>query len=176
MHASILLLAVQAATSPSKLPLLYFALKFAALWFVVLFILSRFGWHKFARKYGSRKPLSGQKIVATTMKFGPAGTRYKNGVRLIASEEGLYFRVVFLFRAFHAPFLLPWQSIKQIEKGTGWLWGRYVIHVEDPAGSFHLRVSEAAGVQLMQYAPHLSPAPPPLAHSSNPTGCSLRQP
>ena len=100
------------------------------------------------RPHGRRYPVS----AAT---FGAVGTRYNSVVRAVTTEAGLYLHVVFLFRAFHPPFTLPWSSIERVEPYS-FLWTQgYVLHVRDEVGSFQMHVGRAMAPELGRFVPHL---------------------
>ena len=45
---------------------------------------------------------------------------------------------MFLFRAFHPPFLVPWASVRRVEKLEGFFCQRYRLDIEDAAGKIHV--------------------------------------
>lgn len=130
------------------------------LWVVVCFFVARGGWGRFARKYRTHAKM--------TLKLGPVEKMhdvpkmgfvigrgwYRYMVRVILMEEGIYFRAILPFRLFHAPFLLPWASVRSVEKRRGYfVEDRYQIEVADDAdvGSMELYLPVEAGKELEKY-------------------------
>lgn len=80
-----------------------FGLLFIFWWFVCLKLISKSsGWETLARKYEFKGKFHG-KILRCE---GLGG-----GNHIGANEDGLYFAVLFPFRPFHKPFLVPWRDI-----------------------------------------------------------------
>ena len=53
-------------------------------------------------------------------------------------------------RAFHAPFMVPWTSVRRVEKKTG-LLPRYRLDIEDAAGEIHVTLPAKAEYELLKY-------------------------
>ena len=70
--------------------------------------------------------------------FGTILANYRSVVRVIFTDIGIYFYVFFPFRAFHSPFLVPWDRIKSIERKKGFFRARYRIDIEDTVGEIHV--------------------------------------
>jgi hypothetical protein len=83
--------------------------------------------------------------------FGIIFACYRNVVRVVFTDAGVYFYAMFLFRAFHPPFLVPWQSVKRVEKKEGFFGHRYRLDIEDAAGEIHVRLPGKAGHDLFKY-------------------------
>lgn len=130
------------------------------LWVVVCYFVARSGWERFARKY--------QALGKKTLRLGPVeqvhdvpkmGFRigrgwYRYMVRVILMEEGIYFRAILPFRLFHSAFLLPWSSVRSVEKRRGYfVEDRYQLEVVDDedTGSMELYLPAAAGEELQRY-------------------------
>jgi hypothetical protein len=83
---------------------------FAGMWVAIGFILATTGgWQTVAAHY----PLVGD-APPPVQRFGAAefGLAAYNGVlRLAADQRGLYFAVIWLFRAGHRPFVVPWSDV-----------------------------------------------------------------
>jgi len=124
-------------------PLLPFC--FIGLWVFVGFIISRLGWASFAQRYPTRGRPMGIAYRSSSTWFGGLFARYGNVVHVIFTDAGIYFFTSFLFRAFHSPFLVPWESIKRIEKKTGLFWSSYRIDIEDAVG--RIRVTLPTSVE-----------------------------
>ncbi|RBP39628.1 hypothetical protein DES53_10955 [Roseimicrobium gellanilyticum] len=77
---------------------------------------------------------------------------YKNVVRVILTEEGVYFCVWFPFRLCHPPFLLPWESVRRVEKKDSFLLGQSIhVDVMDPVGTMHLWLRKSVEQDLLKY-------------------------
>jgi hypothetical protein len=126
---------------PSQPPATQFVLLpflFIGLWVTVNFIISRLGWASFAQSYPARIRPRGIAYRSPSSWFGCFLARYGNVVHVIFSDRGIYFYASFLFRAFHPPFLVPWDSVKHIEKKRVLFWVRYRIDIKDSAGEIHV--------------------------------------
>jgi len=120
-------------------------------WLSVVYFFSRFGWRAFAARHpASHRPV-GRAYWVPNLNFGVSGAFYKYGVRLIFSPSGVYFRPLFLFRMFHAPFVVPWSSVKRAEKVNVFLQPRYHIEIDDIAGEIRLEVPIEAEQDLMAF-------------------------
>jgi|GEM_PF-1919742 len=122
-------------------------------WLLVVFIISRAGWHTFAMRYPAAQQPPGEMYNSPVTRFGimmPA--RYSGVVRIVFTNEGLYFSVMFLFRAFHAPFLVPWRSVKQIESTYSFLLlPHYKMEIESEAGRMHVTLPVAVDKELYRF-------------------------
>ena len=117
----------------------------------ITFIISLMGWWWFARKYPAKVRPAGQAYNVPSANFGGLGG-YRNLVRVVFTGEGIYFYVFVLFRPFHAPFLLPWESVTGIAERKGWFGGRhYELVMEEGAGQIHLYLSQEVEQDLFRY-------------------------
>ncbi len=117
---------------------LFFPFLFVCMWVFVGFIISRFGWNSFATSYPVQARPAGRAYNSPFAWFGTILFNYRSVVRVIFTDTGIYFYVFFLFRAFHSPFLVPWDRIKSIERKNGFFRDRYRIDIEDAAGEIHV--------------------------------------
>lgn len=111
---------------------------FVGIWLGATFLISRFGWAGFAKRYRSTVRPPGKSFHAAHLRFRLFLASYRNAVKVVPTEGGLYVRTIFLFRAFHDPFLIPWSSVRRIERRSGWFLGGSLVEVEDPAGKIRL--------------------------------------
>jgi hypothetical protein len=144
------------AMDPAKtsLPalLVFVPLAFAAAWLFAAFVVSRSGWRKFAQRYPATVQPRGMVCKSPLSRFGNILGTYRNVVRVIFGEKGIHFSVLFLFRPFHPPFLLPWSSVRRIEKTSGFFGQRYCLEITDPAGQIKVWLPLSAEPLLSQYA------------------------
>lgn len=90
---------------------LIFVVLFIAWWFICLKLLSKSsGWESLAHKYAFKGKFSGKKLRCQS---------YRRGIHVGANEYGLYLAVLFVFRPFHKPLLIPWQDtyLQKTKKG-----------------------------------------------------------
>lgn len=142
------------ASHGETMPLL-FPLVFVGMWLAISYILSRFGWIRFSRRYPCRTRPIGTSYPAPGLSFGLLGPSYRNVARAIPTAEGIYFYNFILFRMFHPAFLLPWSSIVRVEKRDGWFTRGYLLRIEDPAGSFRVLLRSSIEIELNRYVPQL---------------------
>lgn len=100
-----------------------FPVVFFVFWSGICFLISRLsGWHHLATLYQT-PPL---KEGYYTGVYGRIGFANYNGVlRLGFSEKGMYLHVMPLFKLGHAPLLVPWSALKDVQQGHS-LFGNYV--------------------------------------------------
>lgn len=130
---------------------------FIGAWLGVTFLISRFGWAGFARRYRSPARPPGQSFHATHLRFRLFLAGYRNAVKVVPTEAGLHVRTIFLFRAFHDPFLIPWSSVRRIEQRRGRFLGGSFVEVEDTAGKIRLMLPQAFAARAAQF--HDAPRP-----------------
>jgi hypothetical protein len=130
---------------------LFFVLFFFGIWTLVCFLVSRRGWHSFSSRYPVESRPPGQAYSATRSWFGSLLGSYKNAVRIVFTDAGLYFYVLFLFRAFHPPFLVPWASVRRIEKQDGPFRQVYRMDIKDVAGEIHVLLPTTIEDDLSRY-------------------------
>jgi hypothetical protein len=115
-----------------------FPVFFIGVWMFVSFIISRMGWSSFAERYPALTRPRGMAYRSPSTWFGSFFARYGNVVHVMFTEAGIYFYTSFLFRAFHSPFLVPWESVKHVEKKRVLFWSRYRIDIQDSGGEIHV--------------------------------------
>jgi hypothetical protein len=109
------------------------------------------GWNSFAVRYPAQTRPEGTAHNSPSAWFGTFLARYSNVVRVVFTDAGVYFYAQFLFRAFHPPFLVPWESVKRIEKKRLLFWFRYRMDIEDSAGEIHLILPVNIERELIRY-------------------------
>ena len=133
---------------PDFLPV--FPFFFAGLWLLVSLIVSRRGWRSFAMRYPAPTRPAGNAYNSPSSTFGVSG-HYRNVVRVVFAGAGVYFYVTFMFRAFHPPFLVPWESVKCIERKKGFFGSSYALEIEDAAGKVQLHLPRRIEPDLSRY-------------------------
>ena len=132
-----------------------FPFLFIGMWLSISFVLSRFGWAKFARRYSCGLRPEGDYFSVSMLSFGTFGPYYNGVVRVLPTREGLYFYCSILYRAFHEPFLIPWSSVYKIKFLNGIFRKRYEIHIKTDTGAFKLWVKKDFKVVIDHYLPSL---------------------
>jgi hypothetical protein len=145
-----MLLAIQEARDLSPTTPILGGLAFIAFWILINFLLSRMGWHAFAKRYPAPQRPRGTVYSSPFTHFGLLLARYSFVVRIVASDSGVYFSTSLLFRAFHPPFLVPWTSVKKIER-HGILGNLYRLDIEDDSGKIHVTLPTRGGHELLHY-------------------------
>jgi hypothetical protein len=110
----------------------------------------RGGWSSFAKHYrAKRRPDGGVHNVISCwiLKLHSTG----GGLQVIFSDEGIYLYKTFPFRIGSPPLLVPWKSVKSVQKGQGLFGEYYIVEVEDAAGSFLLNLPKTIENDLSKY-------------------------
>lgn len=119
---------------------------------------ARGGWSSFAKRYPAPTQPPGK---AHTL----SGWTYCNvhwnarGLRVIVTDAGIYFYMLFYRRLAHPPFLVPWESVKGVKKEGGFMGEYSVLEIEDAAGRLKLDLSEEIAHELARRG-KLSHIPP----------------
>ena len=114
-----------------------FPVFFIGVWLFVSLTISRMGWSSFAERYPAQTRPRGMAYRSPSTSFG-SFARYGNVVHVIFTDAGVYFYASVLFRPFHSPFLVPWESVKRVEKKRVLFWPRYRIDIQDSSGEIHV--------------------------------------
>jgi hypothetical protein len=125
-------------------------LLFVAFWLLINLLVSRVGWHAFAAQHPAPTRPPGGTWASPFTSFGLLRSHYTYCVRVVFCDAGIYFSTSLLARAFHAPFLVPWASLKRVEAKTG-LLPRYRLEIEDAAGEIHVTLAAKAKHELLRY-------------------------
>jgi len=103
-------------------------------WIVLCFTLSILsGWSKLARKYPGKMKNIEERYWFCWNWFGKNLIGIKYGPLLTADlgPEGLGLSLLFPFRLWHSPILIPWESIKEIETKKMWMIHYARIEVDE---------------------------------------------
>lgn len=129
----------------------FFPICFVALWVSVGFIISRMGWHAFALKYPSSTRPPGRSFNCRSAWFGTFFASYRNVVRVIFCEAGIYVYPLILFRAFHPPFLVPWEKVVGVTKKKRFFVVSQELEIRDENGEMHVLLSDAAAREAKKF-------------------------
>src|SRR5437016_4404327 len=95
------------------------------------------GWGSFAKRYPAQARPEGNAYSVLSCCFCNVYNRAR-GIRVIFTDTGIFFYMTFLSRLAHPPFLLPWESVKRVEKRHGFSGEYYIMEIKDAAGTFRL--------------------------------------
>lgn len=100
-------------------------------WFLfVVFLISRIGgWHRLAKAFRTEVERPGR-ATRTSMRCGAFG-RYNGCVYVGALPEGLHVSMMLPFSVGHPPVLLPWQSLRVVQRQNDFLGSRTQVAVGD---------------------------------------------
>ena len=129
----------------------FFPVLFVGMWLLVSFIISHLGWRSFSSRHAMQTRPPGQAYVSPSSWFGSIFASYRNVVRVVFTDAGVYFYAMFLFRAFHPPFLVPWASVLKVEKRDSFFGQRYRLDIEDAAGEIHVLLPTKIEGDLFRY-------------------------
>jgi hypothetical protein len=124
---------------------------FVGIWTLVCLIVSHRGWRSFSSRYPAESRPPGPAYSSPKTWFGTLRGSYRNSVRIVLTDAGVYFSVLPLFRAFHPPFLVPWASVRRIEKQDGPFRQSYRLDIEDAAGEIHVVLPTSIENDLFRY-------------------------
>ncbi|HEV7406508.1 MAG TPA: hypothetical protein VGO11_26390 [Chthoniobacteraceae bacterium] len=125
-----------------------FPFLFVTMWVVVMRVISWMGWSRFAERYGAPERPPGTAFHVLAARLG-VWTSYRNALRCIPTEYGIYFYPFFLFRPWHPPFLVPWRSVVKLERRKVFFRDRIQLEIVDEAGTIHaLLPLKAEGAML----------------------------
>lgn len=118
---------------------------FAGVWFLACKAISSLsGWRRLAAQYPARGEPKGRRFWMQSGRVGKAF--YKNCLIIDSASDGLYLRMLFVFRPGHPPIFIPWEEI-EIKESTGlWIFASVTCEVgKPPVGTLNLakRVFEA---------------------------------
>ena len=125
-------------------------LVFLCMRLLVTGIISRCGWVSFSNRHRASSRPSGTAYNCQVLTFG-SWVRYKNAVRVIFTDSGVYFFPIVLFKLFHPPFMVPWASVVDFQMKDS-LFGPYAwLEINDPVGRIRIRLTAKAENNLVKY-------------------------
>lgn len=108
-----------------------FPLYFVGIWLGISFLISRMGWHGFASRYAAKERPQGESFNCPTASFGNPFGSYRNVMRVVFAQEGVYIYPMFLFRVFHSAFLVPWGKIIGVKEKRIFWTKRNILEIRD---------------------------------------------
>ena len=123
---------------------------FVTLWVAVSFGLSRSGWHALALQYPASFDPDGKRYTVRHAAFGAPLAGYNNAIKAVFLQEGVYLCAVFVFRAFHAPMLVPWSAVRRVSEKRRWFGSYYVLTIEGRGRRLELYLGRKVEASLRQ--------------------------
>ena len=112
-------------------------------------------WRAYALRYAAPERPVGRVCLVRWAAFGKRGDRckytYKRFVRLIFTEQGLFFTMGFPYQTFHKPFLMPWAKVRQVEHYDGPSYRKYMVTVDDGPDEIYLEMMAAGCEGLVRF-------------------------
>jgi hypothetical protein len=121
------------------------------MWLIVNFIISRKGWSEFAHKYGVAMPPIGEKFLCPNASFSSIFASYRNVMYVSFSDAGIYVSALFLFRAFHSPFLVPWNKVVGITTSKRFWTVRNELVIRDDGNSIRMQLTGEAAREYERF-------------------------
>ena len=95
---------------------------FGAFWCLVVFMISRMGWHRLAAQYAiAEVPATVNRETLTFLRIGVA--KYNNAAQAGITLQGLYLTSWKIFFVGHPPLFIPWSAFGPVEEQT-FLWSK----------------------------------------------------
>jgi hypothetical protein len=104
-----------------------------SMWFAIGAVLSLIGgWWSLVRRFtASERPTTRLKLTSARV----GATNYNNCLYVAYAPEGIYLRVVFLFRFLHPPLLIPWSAVRWRGRKKPLLFSWDVLEIEGPSAT-----------------------------------------
>ena len=100
-------------------PVVLAPIAFVGMFALISLMISATGWQTLASVYGDRDLSASESWLAAFVSFGGLG-QYRGVVRIETDPIGVRFSVLWLFKAGHRPFVVPWAEVT-VEDATGFL-------------------------------------------------------
>ncbi len=89
---------------------LFVVLFIGGLWALIPLLLSRLGgWNRLGQQFAAHRPPAGKKFRSQSARLNRV--RYNNCLTIYVSTEGLYLRMILVFRLGHPDLLIPWSEL-----------------------------------------------------------------
>jgi hypothetical protein len=111
---------------------------------LVACVVATFGWSRFASRHGTTLPAGEPRCTAYSVRFTAKPMAYNNVVQLSFLPEGLRFGMPMFFRSGHSPFLLPYSSVREVRRKSGWLREHLEVRLEADEGIIRMRLPPSA--------------------------------
>jgi hypothetical protein len=109
------------------------------------------GWNSFVKRYSAKTRPLGNAYSVSSWTYCNVHCWNPRGLRVIFTDTGIYFYKTFPSRLAHPPFLLPWKSVRCVNKGNGFFGEYYIVEVKDAAGTFSLDLHRRVENDLSRY-------------------------
>ncbi len=120
---------------------LVFIIVFPLFWSGVCMLLAAIGgWRMLAKRFANDRTLTGDAFNMRSGLFRFA-TSYSNIINVVVSFEGISLRVFPLFRPGHAPLIIPWDAVQQVEHGRMLFREVSYLHIRPSSDSSTIRLS-----------------------------------
>jgi hypothetical protein len=107
---------------------------FPCFWVLVIGILARAGWTKFARRFASDRPVPdrAQRFLWTSLTVGRnlGSANYGNCINVWIDDQAVYLRPSLLFRPFHPLLRLNWRDVASVEERRVFLFNRIQLQMK----------------------------------------------
>jgi hypothetical protein len=131
-------------------PALLFPVFFAVIWFLATSLIAVVGgWRSLAANHRAPEgflpsPEERHRFKSMLLRrFVIFPARYRSCITVGLTPKGLYLSPFVLFRFQHPPLLIPWEAIRECEKGS-FLWNRW-IDLEARSGGPTIRLYGSTG-------------------------------
>jgi len=131
------------ATLPPDFWAIVFIIVGGAFMFVLISLAdaqAKGGWSSFAKRYPAPTRPAGKAYSVPNWTYCDVHWNAR-GLRVIFTDTGIYFYMLFYRRLAHPPFLIPWDSVKRVRKEHGFFGAHSVLEIEDAAGKLRLDLS-----------------------------------
>ena len=124
------------------------------IWSMALFLLSfTGGWRRLARTFSTDKSPEGDSFGAASGRMRIVN--YSFILNVTVSREGIFMSVMKLFRPFHSPLFIPWDSIISTENKSLLLNRHIEIGIKDRKGHIFFTLSDKVlSSQFWRLKPH----------------------
>jgi len=150
------MLSVAAHWESSPYSILLFLVAVAGVIQLFSYAMSRSSkWREYALRFAASNRPEGRAYVVRWASFGKRDNRckysYGRCVRVIFTEQGVYFSLGFILGFCHKPFLMPWSKVNRVEKYDGPFYRKYMLLIEEGADEIYLELLNKGGDDLKRF-------------------------